>query len=65
MPPGLEWLSGEVIIKGLSLALIWFFGRTLKRIDDNQKLLFERLTRQGEQLAKLWGEHRGRTSKGS
>ncbi len=60
----MDWLNNDILIKGLFLALVWFVVRTLKKIDDNQKLLFNRQTAHGEKLAELWGEHNGRTSKG-
>ena len=63
MLQGFEWLTIEKVVTGLFLALIWFVARTMKRIDDNQKLLFERQTKQGERLAELWGEHKALTKK--
>ncbi len=60
----MEWLNNDMVIKALFLALVWFVVRTIKKIDDNQKLLFERQTAHGEKLAELWGEHRGRISRG-
>lgn len=63
MAPSPEWLNSDMLVKGLFLALVWFVVRTLKKIDDNQALLFERQTRHGEALAELRGEHNACRSK--
>jgi hypothetical protein len=45
------------IIAGLVLAIIWFMIRTLKKIDENQTNLFNRVGVVERDLYELRGEH--------
>jgi len=47
----------NVVIGALFLAVIWFMVRTLKKIDDNQSALFQRLNALSEEFHTLKGEH--------
>ena len=47
-----------MVIAGLALAgIIWFTVRTLKKIDANQTLMFDRLEKLEKGLSTLQGEH--------
>lgn len=66
IPPELLQIAilGLLGLLSIAVTIIGFFvARTLSKIDDNQKLLFERQTKHGEKLAELWGEHRAHTAK--
>ena len=48
----------QVFIGILFTIVVWFFLRTLKKIDANQALLFKRLDTLCEDFYTLSGEHR-------
>jgi len=41
----------------MAIVIGWYTSRTLAKIDDNQKVLFDRCKDMGERLSKLEGEH--------
>jgi hypothetical protein len=54
----------QVIIVALLLVCMWFFKRTLAKIDANQALLFDKLNAQSDRLSHLEGEHKARCERG-
>lgn len=68
MTPELLQITVIALLGILSIATTvigFFIARTLRKVDANQTILFERLTAQGEKLAELLGEHRARLSRGT
>ncbi len=66
MTPELLQLTVVALLGILSVAITvigFFITRTLRKVDANQTILFDRLTAQGEKLAELLGEHRARMSR--
>lgn len=52
----IQWIIGA-----LFLSLVWFIVRTLKKIDANQNMLFEKYGDVHERLSHLEGAHDART----
>lgn len=68
MTPELLQITVVALLGILSVATTvigFFIARTLRKVDANQTILFERMTDQGEKLAELRGEHRARLAGGT
>lgn len=68
MTPELLQITVVALLGILSVATTvigFFIARTLRKVDANQTILFDRLTTQGEKLAELLGEHRARLAGGA
>lgn len=48
----------QVIIGALFALVIWFLIRTINKVDQNQSILFQRLTNLEQSFFELRGEHR-------